>query len=150
MIKFIRILLFIAGGLLLITIVSGFLFWLTKNTESLDYKKEHQVDAKPSSSPLKTYQLPLFVKKTIDVNRHSFKIRLSLAYENNYFLSKELQEREDEIQHIINILLQGKRYDDIDSANDAIALAESIKAHLNVRLNNGKIKEVYFKEFMID
>ena len=36
----------------------------------------------------------------------------------------------------------------LDSVSDSVTLAEEIKAHINIRLIAGKIKEVYFKEFV--
>ena len=50
----------------------------------------------------------------------------------------------------MNIILQGKKYEDLDEVSDTIALAEEIKAHINVILIAGKIKEVYFKELMVN
>ena len=43
-----------------------------------------------------------------------------------------------------------KKYEDLDSVSDAVALAEEIKAHINVILISGKIKEVYFKELVVN
>ena len=77
-------------------------------------------------------------------------MQISLAYEMSVELNNELVRRKDEIQHIINVLLQGKRYDELNSVSDAVELAEEIKAHINVRLISGKIKEVYFKELVVN
>ena len=54
------------------------------------------------------------------------------------------------IQHIINIILQGKKYEDLNTVSDTVALAEEIKAHVNVILITGKVKEVYFKELVVN
>ena len=45
-----------------------------------------------------------------------------------------LAERIPQFQHIINVLLSGKRFEDLDSAEKKINLSEEIKAHLNVIL----------------
>jgi flagellar basal body-associated protein FliL len=47
-------------------------------------------------------------------------------------------------------LLSGKKYDELRSVEDKVGLAEEIKSHLNVLLIAGKIKEVYFKEFIVN
>ena len=77
-------------------------------------------------------------------------MKISLAYEANMELNTELVKRRDQIQHIVNIILQGKKYEDLDQVSDTVALAEEIKAHINVILISGKIKEVYFKELMVN
>jgi flagellar basal body-associated protein FliL len=38
----------------------------------------------------------------------------------------------------------------MDSVEDIVNLSEEIKAHVNVILIAGKIKEVYFKEFVVN
>ena len=149
--KLIKILLFIVAVLLVLMIVAGISFWVTTNIPEFRAKTSKSLaDFSVSPGPLQTYKLPLFVKKTLDVKPHSLRLKFSLAYEKNYLLQRELEQREDEIQHVINILLQGKKYEELDSADDAVALAESIKAHINVRLNSGRIKEVYYKEFVVE
>jgi len=77
-------------------------------------------------------------------------MKVSLAYEHSVELNSELVKRRDQIQHIVNIILQGKKYEDMDSVSDAVALAEEIKAHINVVLISGKVTEVYFKEFVVN
>jgi flagellar basal body-associated protein FliL len=65
-------------------------------------------------------------------------------------MSAELGNRRDEIQHIVNVLLQGKTIDELNDKSDMITLSEEIKAHINLRMIAGKIKEVYFKEYLIN
>jgi len=48
------------------------------------------------------------------------------------------------------MLLGGKTYEDLNTISGKITLAEEIKVHINMRLINGKIKEIYFKEFIIN
>jgi len=59
-------------------------------------------------------------------------------------------QRTVQIQHIINIILRSKSYEEMDSVEEIIGLSEEIKAHINVILIAGKIKEVYFKEIVVN
>jgi flagellar basal body-associated protein FliL len=148
--KIVKILLYVAGGVLLIVLITGISFLVSKNVQESAYEKSQDIVAAPPPPPLNTYELPAFAKTTADPEPHFVKMQISLAYDMSVELNNELVRRKDEIQHIINILMQGKRYEDLDSVSDAVELAEEIKAHINVRLISGKIKEVYFKEFVVN
>lgn len=104
----------------------------------------------PPPPPLAIYYLPAFSVTTTDAEPHFAKITMSFGYEVNVKLKAELERRTAEIQHIIHILLSGKKYQEINSVEDSIALAEEIKARINMILTSGMVKEVYFKEFLIN
>lgn len=148
--RIVKILLYVAGGILLIVMVAGISFLISKHVQESSYEKSQDIIAAPPPPPLQTFELPSFSKTTADAEPHFVKLQVSLAYEMSVELNNELVKRKDEMQHIINILMQGKKYEDLDSVSDAVALAEEIKAHINIRLIAGKIKEVYFKEFVVN
>ncbi len=145
-----KILLYVAGGIVLVLLIFGISWLVSKNVQEGRYERNQDIVAAPPPMPLMTYELPTVSKTTSDAEPHFVKMQISLGYEHSPELNNELIKRKDEIQHIINILLQGKSYEDLDSVSDAVALAEEIKAHINVRLISGKIKEVYFKEFVVN
>lgn len=148
--KLVKILLYVAGGILLIVLMAGIAFLVFKYMRESDYQKQQDIVAAPPAAPLAVYELPDFSKTTADAEPHFIKMKISLAYESNMELNNELVSRRDQIQHIVNIILQGKKYEDLDEVSDTIALAEEIKAHINVILIAGKIKEVYFKELVVN
>lgn len=100
--------------------------------------------------PLSTFELPPFITTLADEEPRFLKMTIVLGYEDSPELKKELTQRKQEIRHIINILLQNKKYADLDTVSDAIDFSEEIKSHINSRLMSGKIKEIYFKEFIIN
>lgn len=104
----------------------------------------------PPPPPLAIYDLPAFSITTKDAEPHFAKITMSFGYEVNAKLKAELERRTAEIQHIIHMLLSGKKYKEIGSVEGSIALAEEIKARINMILKSGTVKEVYFKEFLIN
>ena len=65
-------------------------------------------------------------------------------------MNAELVKRTVQIRHIINIVLSGKQYNELNSVEDKINLAEEIKAHINMILIAGKVKEVYFREILVN
>lgn len=148
--KIVKILLYVAGGIILVVLIIGISFLVSKNVQESRYERSQDIIAAPPPQPLATYELPSFSKTTADAEPHFIKMQISLAYDHNPELNNELIKRKDEIQHIVNILLQGKTYEDLNSVSDAVTLAEEIKAHINIRLISGKIKEVYFKEFVVN
>ena len=148
--KIVKILLFVAGGLLLVVLITGISYVVSKYTAERNYARSQEIIAAPPPPPYSTFELPEFAKTTSDVEPHFFKIRISLGYEPSIELNNELVRRRDEILNKVNLLLMDKRYEDIITRMGAITLAEDIKAHINVGLASGKIQEVFFKDFIIN
>jgi flagellar basal body-associated protein FliL len=148
--KIVKILLYVAGGIILVVLMIGISFLVAKNVQESRYEKSQDIIAAPPPPPLATYELPAFSKTTSDAEPHFIKLQISLAYEASPELNNELIRRRDEIQHIVNILLQGKTFEELNSVSGALTLGEEIKAHINIRLISGKVKEIYFKEFVVN
>ncbi len=149
--KIVKILIYVAGGILAIVLMAGISYIISKSQQEGRYEKSQDIVAAPPPPPLNTFDLKTFAKTTADAEPHFMKMEISLAYEsgNSINLNNELIKRKDQIRHIVNIILQGKRFEDLDGVNDTIALAEEIKAHINKILISGRIKEVYFKELVV-
>ncbi len=148
--KIIKILLYVVGGILLVFLIVGISYLVSRYVQERSYQKEQDIVVAPPPPPLSHFSLPDFAITTNDAEPHFAKISISLAYEDSVELNTELVKRTVQMQHLINIVLRGKRYEDLDSVEDTIGLAEEIKAHLNVILISGKIKEVYFREFVVN
>ncbi|HPS58141.1 MAG TPA: flagellar basal body-associated FliL family protein [Spirochaetota bacterium] len=146
--KIVKILLYVAGAIIVVVLMIGISYLVARNVQESMYDKSQDIIAQPSPDPLATYELPPFSSTTSDEEPHFLKLTLSLGYVPSPELNNELIRRKDEMQHIINILLQGKKFEDLDSVSDSLILSEEIKARINQRLNAGKIKEVYFKEIV--
>ncbi len=148
--RIIKILLYVAGGILVIVLVTGISYLVSKNVQESAYEKQQDIITAPPPPPLQSFDLAAFSKTTADTEPHFIKMEIALGYEQTLELNTELINRTNQIRHIINIILQGKKYEDLDSISDSVALAEEIKAHVNMILINGKIKEVYFKELILN
>jgi len=148
--KIVKILLYAIGAILLMFIVVGVSYLVTKYVQEMRYEREQAIIIAPPPAPLSHFDLPSFSTTTKDEEPHFAKLTISLGYEENVVLNAELVRRIVQLQHIINIILRGKKITDLDSIEDTINLSKEIKAHVNVILSTGKIKEVYFREFIIN
>ncbi|MFH0974626.1 MAG: flagellar basal body-associated FliL family protein [Spirochaetota bacterium] len=148
--KIIKILFYVVGAVIVLLLVIVVSYFVSKNVQEQKAVREQAIIVAPPPPPLANFDLPSFSTTTNDVEPHFIKLTLSLGYEDNLELNAELVRRVPQFQHIINVLLSGKRYEDLDSAENKINLSEEIKAHLNVILISGKIKEVYFKEIIVN
>ncbi|HOK03423.1 MAG TPA: flagellar basal body-associated FliL family protein [Spirochaetota bacterium] len=148
--KIVKILLYVAGGVISILLVTGISYLVSTTVTESKREKSYDVIAAPPPEPLATFELPPFSKSTADAEPHFIKMTISLAYEASPVMSAELANRRDEIQHIVNVILQGRTVEDLKDKEDMISLSEEIKAHINLRLIAGKIKEVYFKEYLVN
>jgi len=148
--KIVKILLYVAGGILLIVLVIGISYIVAKNVQESSYERRQDIIAAPPPPPLDIYELGDISRTTADAEPHFLKVKIALAYEKDVTLNSELISRKSQILHIVNILLQSKKYEDLNSVSGAIELAEEIKAHVNVVLIAGKVKEVYFQEMVLN
>jgi len=148
--KLVKILLYVAAGIILIVLVTGISFLVAKNVQESSYQKNQDIVAAPPPPPLQSFEIPPISKTTADAEPHFVKMKISLGYVHSQELNNELVKRKDEIQHIINIIMQGKKYEELRTVKGEIELADEIKASINVRLISGKIKEVYFREFVVN
>jgi flagellar basal body-associated protein FliL len=148
--KIIKVLLYFVGAILLVVLVTGISYLVSKYVQESTYQSRQDIVAAPPPPPLASFELPDISKSTADVEPHFIKMKISLAYEQNVELNNELVQRRDQILHIVNIIMQGKKYEELNSVSNTVALAEEIKAHVNVVLIAGKIKEVYFKELVLN
>ena len=148
--KIIKILLYVAGGIILVALMIGISVIVSKSVTESKYQRDQDIIAAPPPEPLAVYELPTFTSVTTDAEPHFVKMTISLGFVPDTILGSELSNRKWEIQHTVTLILQGKSYEDLKSVEKTITLSEEIKAHINTRLINGKIKEVYFSEFVVN
>ncbi len=80
---------------------------------------------------------------------HYMKLEIVLAFEEGD-LEDELDERYNERRDRINAVLRSKSVEELqDPDNGQSMLKEEIRRELNALLTSGEIKEVYFREFII-
>ena len=148
--KIIKILFYVVGAIVLFFVIIAVSYFVTKSVQEKKYDREQAIVVAPPPPPLAHYDLPSFSVTTRDAEPHFVKVTISLGYEENIALNAELVKRNPQFQHIINIMLSGKKHEDLNSTEEKINLAYEIKSHINAILVYGKIKEVYFREIVIN
>jgi flagellar basal body-associated protein FliL len=148
--RIVKILIYVVSGVLAVFLMIGISYLVSKYVQERSYQKEQDIVVAPPPPPLAHYDLPVFQTATSDEEPHFAKIAVSLGFEDNPELLNELIARQVQMQHMINIIMRGKRFEDLNTVEKSVGLSEEIKAHVNVILIAGKIKEVYFKEFVVN
>ncbi len=140
----------VLAGLLAVSAVSYFVAQYAANTV---YKQQKNIALVKAPPPLDIYNFPdEFRINTADVGEvHFIKLKLSFGVEKGQpALTQELAERLPQMQNIINLIISRKTKEELKTITDQLDLREEIKAHINHILTNGKIKEVYFREFIVN
>ncbi len=148
--KIIKILLYVVGAILLFFFIIGISWLVSKYVQEQKHEREQAVVIAPPPPPLAHFDIPSFSVTTKDAEPHFAKITVSLGYEASVEMNSELVSRTPQIQHIINVLLSSKGYEDLDSVADKLNLQEELKALINKILIYGKVKEIYFREIVIN
>lgn len=148
--KIIKILFYVIGAILVLFVVIGISYLVAKYVQEQKHEREQAVIIAPPPSPLANFDLPSFSVTTKDSEPHFAKITISLGYDTSVELNSELVSRTPQVQHIVNVLLTSKSYEDLDSVEDKVNLQEEMKALINKILINGKVKEIYFREIVIN
>jgi flagellar FliL protein len=79
--------------------------------------------------------------------RRVAKVNMEMEVEGEGVVS-EIDQRKAQVRDIIIILLSGKTYDQVSNREGKDKLKEQIRDTVNAFLTKGKIKEVYFTEFI--
>jgi flagellar basal body-associated protein FliL len=148
--KIIKLLFYVVGAVVALLLIIVISYVVTKNVQEQKYVKEQAIIVAPPPPPLANFDLPSFSATTSDIEAHFVKLTISLAYEENLELNAELVRRVPQFQHIINVILSTKRFEDLDSAEKKINFSEEVKANINAVLVSGKIKEIYFREIVVN
>ncbi len=115
-------------------------------------KGEHEAQAEEAQQerpvvgkilPLETFIINLSGSKGRRIAKVS--IELELVGEN---IHVEIEQRKAQVRDIIIILLSGKTYEQVANKEGKDQLREEIKDTVNAFLTKGKIKNVFFTEFI--
>jgi flagellar FliL protein len=151
--RIIKILIYVALGLVGITVMSIISYYVAKYATAQQYKEVASIAVVKPPPPLDVYNFTEeFRVNTADKEEtHFIKLKLSLAFEpGNKALSGELAQRAPQLRNIINLILAGKTKEELSTQQGQLELREEIKASINHVLSEGKVEEVYFSEFIVN
>ena len=151
--KLVKILIYVALGAVGIVLMAVVSFYVATFAAQKQYKDVASIVLMKPPPPTDSFNFPDdFRVNTADQGTtHFIKLKLSLGFEKgNAPLSAELAQRTPQLQNIINLILAGKKKEDLATVARQLELREEIKASINHMLSDGKVKEVYFKEFIVN
>ncbi len=152
--------LFIALSIINMLVVAGvgFMIYKGKAKEDAEPKLEHVIKAEHEAQgheenevdsfvgkiiPLETFMVNLSGSKGKKVAKVNMEIEL-----DNPKLADEIAKRNPQIRDYINMILSTKTYEEISTQEGKNNLKTEIRDTLNSFLVQGKIKKIYFTEFI--
>jgi len=143
----------IIGLLVLVLAVSGLLAW--QFLTSSDGGPAELIEAGGIDSAVdqdamsKTYAMETFVVNLNDPGgKRYLKTNIELEYTSET-VGEELEHRLPQLRDLILLQLSSKGLDDIQSVDGKIALRRELIQRINQALTSGKIRNLYFTEFVI-
>jgi len=150
--RMIRMLLFVAGALVLIIVSGTIAYVVAKRVGTPPVPEKVSPQQKVKQKPLSYFSLESFSVNTSDTDEpHFLKVTLELGYEQGTTneLQTELNSRRAQLRDIIISILGAKRYTDLNTQNKRELLKEEIKRKINDVLINGEVRQVAFTEFVL-
>lgn len=151
--KIVKILIYVALGAVGLLLMAVIAYYVASFAAAKQYKEVASIAVVKPPPPLETFRFTDdFRVNTADRGEpHFIKLKLSLGFESGHAaLSGELAQRMPQLRDIINLILAGKTRDQLTTVQDQLELREEIKASINHVLSEGKIKAVYFDEFIVN
>jgi flagellar FliL protein len=136
----------------------GFMIYQGRKKDAAEPKIEHVIKGEAETQEKEKKEEKEVVGKVIPLDtflvnfagskgRRVAKVNMEMAVEGEGVVS-EIDQRKAQVRDIIIILLSGKTYDQVANREGKDKLKEQIRDTVNAFLTKGKIKEVYFTEFI--
>ncbi len=151
--RIVTILIWVVAGLIALALMFVISVMVAKYYKNADFQETESITIAPPSAPPAIFKIQHeFRVNTADTDEaHYAQATITLAYEGelNKMLDAELAKRIPQVIHIINIILGGKRKDELFTPLQKLNLGEEIKNQINMILRDGKISEVLFEQLVV-
>lgn len=138
----------LAVGFLVLAGINGVLVWKVVSNDSADAKAVEQVDAVKEPEDGFMYQLDPFIVNLFD-DRGVRYLKVRLDVEVWDLTEEDMVKETPKIRDSLIVLLSSKKYEEIGTLEGKARLREEILFRLNRILGEGKAKEVYFTDFVV-
>ncbi len=134
--------------------MGGGLFLMWQKLSAINSQVNADADVPPEGGTVEhplgpIYALDTFIVNLADKGGNRY-LRVTMDLElGNIELETELEKRLPQVRNSILMILPSKRFADISSVEGKIALRDEILATLNGFLTQGKITNIYLKEFVV-
>lgn len=151
-----KVLIILIGVLMIFMLgMGGGLFLMWNKLSAINMQTNANAGVQPGQAgaieqPLGTiYALDTFIVNLADKGGNRY-LRVTMDLELGIpELESELKKRLPQVRDSILMILPSKRFEDISSVEGKIALRDQILETLNGFLTQGKITNIYFKEFVV-
>jgi len=138
----------LAVGFLVLAGINGVLVWKIVSNDSADAKTVEQEEVVVEEEDGFMYQLDPFIVNLFD-DRGVRYLKVRLDIELWDFTEEEMDKKTPKVRDSLIVLLSSKKYEEIGSLEGKARLREEILFRLNRILGEGKAKEVYFTDFVV-
>ncbi len=137
----------LAVGFLVLAGINGVLVWKVVSNDSADAKTVEQEEVVVEEDGF-MYKLDPFIVNLFDERGVRYlKVRLNIEVWD--LTEEDIQKKTPKIRDSLIVLLSSKKYEEIGSLEGKARLREEILFRLNRILGDGKAKEVYFTDFVV-
>ena len=139
----------LAVGFLVLAGINGVLVWKVVSNDSADAKtvEQEEVVVEEEEDGFMYKLDPFIVNLFDDRGVRYLKVRLDIELWD--FTEEEMAKKTPKIRDSLIVLLSSKKYEEIGSLEGKARLREEILFRLNRILGEGKAKEVYFTDFVV-
>jgi flagellar FliL protein len=138
----------VAIGFLVLASINGLLVWKVLSHDSADAGVvEEKVEAVDEEEGFMHRLDPFIVNLFDERGVRYLKVRLDIELWDA--TEEEIQKKTPKIRDSLIVLLSSKKYEEIGSLEGKARLREEILFRLNRILGEGKAKEVYFTDFVV-
>jgi flagellar FliL protein len=139
-------------ALILISIILFFAYLYISKSGILEKESAKSNDKVESTAPLGIG--PLFSFDTFIVNladpSGSRYLRMTIDVEvDNNAVIEEMKQRQPQLRDMIISLVSNKTYNDVSTIRGKLAIKEEIIRRFNLILKSGKVRNIYFTEFVV-
>ncbi len=142
-------------GVCVCMVLSAVIFWLfmggntSEPSLKVDAEPPEKSDASVDAGYSNIFSLGSYVVNLKDSGGNRFlKVFIKLELSETV-LKVELKQRAYEIRDLLIIYLSGKSMDEVQTSAGKISLRNGMIKRINQRLKTGKIKNLYFTEFIV-
>jgi len=136
----------------------GFMLYMGKKKEAAEPKIEHVIKGEHEAQIEDSKEANTFVKEMVRLEpfvvnlagsrgRRLARVTLELEVDNDK-VKDEIETRSAQIRDIIIIILSAKNYESVSNKEGKDALRDEIRDTVSGFLTKGKIRKVFFTEFM--
>lgn len=127
----------------------GFVFLLNRLSPQLQNESGETTKAATDEGIGPVFEMDTFIVNLADPGGKRY-LRITIALEVDHEkVVEELKNRLPQVKHKILMILPSKKVEDIQSVEGKDATMNEIMTALNALLINGKIKHLYYTEFVI-